>query len=65
MSTQEIVIKNPKEPRSFKQVKKIFAQCKNLGYSDDKIKALQKKAHTKGQASAIIKCLLIAQAKRK
>lgn len=62
--TQTVQIQNPKEPRSFKQVKAIFAIGKSLNYSDDKIKALQKKAVTKGQASAMIKQLLKVQSKQ-
>lgn len=57
MSTQVYVIKNPKAPRSFAQVKCIFAIGKALHYSEEKITALQKKAVTKGQASAMIKQL--------
>lgn len=63
LSTQVYVIKNPKAPRSFAQVKCIFAIGKALHYSEEKITALQKKAVTKGQASAMIKQLQKVQSR--
>ncbi len=57
MSTQEIVITNPKAKRSFSQVKCIYAIAMSLYNNKEKASALSAKPKTKGQASAIIKQL--------
>ncbi len=61
----QISITNPKEPRSFKQVRAIFGIAMSLYDDKEKAAALSAKPKTKGQASAIIKQLLKVQAKRK
>ena len=53
----QLVIRNPSEKRSFKQVKCIYAISLALGYAKEKATALSAKPKTKGQASAMIKTL--------
>ena len=63
--SQEIVLKNPDDRRSFKQVKAIFGIAMSLYNNKDKAEALSAKPKTKAQASAMIKQLLKVQAKQK